>query len=81
MFFISKEDQEQVYNRFNIIRKLANDFYLEYLNNYLTSSLIAEHYEISEELANELLFSTPTDFIEEEIIDDELNDWNRSFLC
>ena len=55
MFFISKEDQEQVYNRFNIIRKLANDFYLEYLNNYLTSSLIAEHYEISEELANELI--------------------------
>ena len=34
-----------------------------------------------EELANELLFSTPTDFIEEEIIDDELNDWNRGFLC
>ena len=34
-----------------------------------------------EELANELLFSTPTDFIEEEIIDDELTDWNRSFLC
>ena len=34
-----------------------------------------------EELANELLFSTPTDFIEEEIIDDELTDWNRGFLC
>ena len=34
-----------------------------------------------EELTNELLFSTPTDFIEEEIIDDELTDWNRGFLC
>ena len=55
MFFISKEDQEQVHNRFNSIRKLANDFYFEYRNNYLTSSLIAEHYEISEELANELI--------------------------
>ena len=25
MFFISKEDQEQVHNRFNSIRKLANE--------------------------------------------------------
>jgi len=55
MFFISKEDQEQVHNRFNSIKKLANDFYLEYRNNYLTLNVIAEHYEISEELANELI--------------------------
>ena len=36
---------------------------------------------MEEELSNELLFTTPVDFIEEEIIDQELDDWNASFLC
>jgi len=52
----SKEWRERIsYDRFKNIRNLAEDFYLEYWNNYLTISLIAEHYEITDELAEELI--------------------------
>lgn len=30
-------------------------FYLDYFNNYLTVKCIAEHYEISEEVAKEII--------------------------
>ena len=36
---------------------------------------------MEEELSNELLFTTPVDFIEEEIVKEELDSWNASFLC
>jgi len=50
-----KEQQQIRFDRFKNIKNIAEDFYLEYFNNYLTISLIAEHYEISDELASELV--------------------------
>lgn len=35
----------------NSIQKTAYDFYLDYINNYLTMESISEAYEITEELA------------------------------
>lgn len=35
--------------------RIAREFYLDYVNNYLTVEKIAEHYEISEALAKALI--------------------------
>ena len=40
---------------FTSIRDVTKCFYLEYLNNYLTISKMAEHYEISEDTARRLI--------------------------
>jgi len=40
---------------FTSIRDVSKCFYLEYLNNYLTISKIAEHYEITEDNAKMLV--------------------------
>ena len=40
---------------FTSIRDVTKSFYLEYLNNYLTVSKIAEHYEITENNASMLI--------------------------
>jgi hypothetical protein len=50
-----KERQQEAFNRFKSIRTLAKDFYLHWYNNYLSTELIAEHYEITNELAQELI--------------------------
>jgi hypothetical protein len=55
MFFVSMEDQKKVHKRYSDIREIAEDFYLEYFNNYQTISKIAEHYEVNRELAVELI--------------------------
>lgn len=50
-----KLKQEQANNRFKVIKTLASDFYLHWYNNYLSIELIAEHYEITNTLAKELI--------------------------
>lgn len=40
---------------FTSIRDVSKCFYLEYFNNYLTVSKIAEHYEITENNARMLI--------------------------
>ena len=46
-----KERQQQAFDRFKSIKTLASDFYLHWYNNYLSTELIAEHYEITDKLA------------------------------
>lgn len=55
MFYISNEDTQKVHKRYADIREIAQDFFLEYLNNYLTTAKIAEHYEIEKGLAVQLI--------------------------
>lgn len=50
-----KERQQEAFNRFKSIKTLAKDFYLHWYNNYISYELIAEHYEISNQLAIELI--------------------------
>lgn len=50
-----KERQQEATNRFRNIKILAKDFYLHWYNNYYTTELIAEHYEITNQLAIELI--------------------------
>tara|TARA_R110002110_G_C13012864_1_gene676999 strand:+ start:269 stop:511 length:243 start_codon:yes stop_codon:yes gene_type:complete len=50
-----KERQQQAFDRFKSIKTLASDFYLHWYNNYLSTELIAEHYEITDKLAQELI--------------------------
>ena len=72
-----KEDFKSILNRLFVLVKIQDE------NERLKTENLGMRIKVlkEEELANELLFSTPTDFIEEEIIDDELTDWNRGFLC
>ena len=50
-----KERQQQAFDRFKSIKTLASDFHLHWYNNYLSTELIAEHYEITDKLAQELI--------------------------
>ena len=56
--YYDKEEEEnykQSQKRFNDIKRISKDFYIEFYNNYLTIQKISEHYEISEELGKELI--------------------------
>lgn len=55
MFYISKQDQTEVHKRYSDIREISKNFFIEYWDNYLTTAKIAEHYEISKGLADELI--------------------------
>ena len=46
---------KQSQKRFKDIRRISEDFYIEFYNNYLTTQKISEHYEISEELGKQLI--------------------------
>ena len=50
-----QERQQKATNRFRNIKILAKDFYLHWYNNYISYELIAEHYEITNQLAIELI--------------------------